>query len=550
MASTPPPASSPSPTPIPPFRTVPLKPTTRRHRLRWWLISIGGLLLVVVGIGGWLAYRAIAVVNTQKLDGTHFKLSFFQQLTHIVTSSNSQLQGEGDDRINVLLMGIGGPGHDGPYLTDTMMVISYQPSTNSVAMISVPRDLVVNIPDYGYRKINSVLSIGRDRVYPGGGEALVVKVMSDVLNIPLQYYARVDFAGFKDIIDRVGGVNVDVENSFADYEYPTENFGYQTIRFTKGVQLMNGDTALKYSRSRHGNNGEGSDFARAKRQQKVLVALREKLLCFGTISNPKKVSDILGAVGSHSQTNMEVWEMLRLAKLAGGINSSRVITRVFDDSANGFLRSATGLGGAYILVPRATGYSDMQFLIQNIFSINAADHETAGVIIANASKYPTISESTRAALAAFGLTILKVVPWTGAPVAATTIIDASAGQFPQTTSLLMRYRRAQTVSTPSVWADQTSDQTIYRLLESSAATAGTTGNAPSLILILGQDQPKDGSSLNVPTQPKTNTNAIKNSNTNKSINANSNTNTKKTNTNAASNTNAGGTVHALTPTTP
>ena len=106
-------------------------------------------------------------MNTKKLDGSN--VSFFQQLSRIVTSNGDQLQGESEDRVNILLLGYGGPGHDGPYLTDTMMVASIQPSTKHVALLSIPRDLVVDIPGYDYRKINSVLSFGRDSKYPGGG---------------------------------------------------------------------------------------------------------------------------------------------------------------------------------------------------------------------------------------------------------------------------------------------------------------------------------------------------------------------------------------------
>ncbi|MBI3572602.1 MAG: LCP family protein, partial [Candidatus Kerfeldbacteria bacterium] len=292
----------------------------RHHRLRWSLLSLSGIVIILLGLAGWIGYRAIAVVNTKKDGGQ--RVSFFQQLTHLVTASNQQLQGENDDRVNILLLGIGGPGHDGPYLTDTMIVASYKPSTRQLSLLSIPRDLVVNIPGYDYRKINNVLSFGRDIKYPGGGETLTTKVVSDLLGIPIQYYARVDFKGFAEVIDQVGGVNVTVDQAFTDSQYPTENYGYQTVWFKAGPQQMNGDLALKYSRSRHGNNGEGSDFARARRQQKVIFGLKERLLSFGTLVNPKKISDILGSLGSHSQTNMEVWEMARLAQLVSSIKST------------------------------------------------------------------------------------------------------------------------------------------------------------------------------------------------------------------------------------
>ena len=257
----------------------------RHHRIRWTVLSVSALVLVVLVTGGWLAYRAISLINTKKLDGS--KLSFFQQLTHIVTSTDQQLQGESDDRVNILLLGYGGAGHDGPYLTDTMMLVSFQPSTKKVALISIPRDLYVNIPGYGYRKINEIMSDGRDQKYPGGGEAMTVKVVSDLLNTPIQYYASIDFNGFKQVIDQVDGVTVTVDRTFYDAMYPDSGIGYDPVSFKAGTQTMNGTTALKFARSRHGNNGEGTDFARAARQQKIILALKDKLLSFGTLSNPQ-----------------------------------------------------------------------------------------------------------------------------------------------------------------------------------------------------------------------------------------------------------------------
>lgn len=492
--------------------------------------------------------HAIGSVNTVKTDGSTKKEGIFSQIGKILTSGQQQLQGESDDRINLLLLGIGGPGHDGPYLTDTMMVVSYKPSTNEMSMISIPRDLVVNIPNYGYRKINSVFTIGKDQNYPGGGPALTVKVVSDLLDIPIQYYGLVDFSGFEKIIDRLGGVNVDVENSFTDYAFPTDNYGYQTVRFTKGQQVMNGVTALNFARSRHGNNGEGSDFARAKRQQKIISGVKVKLLSFGTLLNPKKISDIIGDLGSHTQTNMEVWEMLRFAKLAGNIDTSKIINKVLQDGPGGLLHSATGLGGAFILIPNGDSYEDMRFLAQNIFLDGAADREATGVLVVNASKYTTNGSSTASGLEGFGIDVSGTVTWKGLPVNETTIIDASGGQYPQTIALLKLYRRGITVTTPSAWATATGDNTIYQVLEAAAKANKTS--APTIVLILGKDQPQGGSAtLKVPTQTKTtttNTNSTSNKNTNTKTNSNANSN-KNTNSKVNSNANLNGNSNSNTP---
>ncbi|MEK7538071.1 MAG: LCP family protein [Patescibacteria group bacterium] len=491
----------------------------RHHRVRWTVLSVVAVVVVILVTGSWLAYRAISVINTKKLDGG--RLSFFQQLAHLVTANDQQLQGEADDRVNILLLGLGGPGHDGPYLTDTMMVASFQPSTKQLALLSIPRDLVVDIPGYDYRKINNVLSFGRDQKYPGGGEALTVKVVSDLLNIPIQYYARVDFTGFKEVVDLVGGVTVAVDTAFSDYQYPDNAYGYAPVSFQAGVQTMDGDRALKFTRSRHGNNGEGSDFARAKRQQQIIVALKDKLLSFGTMANPKKISDILGSLGSHSQTNMEVWEMVRLARLAGSLQTDRIINKVLDDSVDGFLRAATGVGGAFILVPRDSTYQDIQFLARNIFLDGAADGEDAKILVVNATSFANLGQTTKQALEALGLTAAPAISLTTATVGQTVLISARPGQYPATEQLLRLFSRAAGSLSLADWQRQTGDATIAQALTAPiSVNTNRTGNTnapaavvPDLVLVLGQDQPKPSTAASLPfPAAANNTNGAKNTN--------------------------------------
>lgn len=538
------------PTPLPPLQNKPALTThqaampKRHHRLRWTFVAIGIFSLLILATGGWLAYRAISVINTKKADGT--KLSFLQQLTHLVTTNGDQLQGESDDRVNILLLGYGGPGHDGPYLTDTMMVASFKPSTKQLALISIPRDLVVNIPGYDYRKINSVLSFGRDDHYPGGGEALAVRIVSDTLNLPIQYYARIDFQGFKEVIDQVGGVTVTVDTTFSDPMYPDNGIGYDPISFKAGTQTMNGEKALKFARSRHGNNGEGSDFARAKRQQKIIEALKEKLFSFGTLTNPKKISDILTSLGTHTQTNMEVWEMLRLGKLAGDLKTDSIINRVYDDSTNGFLRAATGTGGAFILVPRDGDYHDMQFLARNVFLDEAAVQERANVLVVNATSFSTLGTSVGRTLEQLGLNVLKTQSLT-TTVGQTVIVAAQPEKYAKTEQLLTMYAKAVGTLSASNWQQQTGDSTLINSLSTpitvnTNTTVVTNGRPvttntsatiiPDLIIVLGQDQPKPTSTSLFST---TTTNTSTNANTNST--KTTNTNTKVTNTNRATNTN-------------
>ncbi len=483
----------------PPVGSTPQAPRPRHHRVRWTFVTLGALLVVVLLTGGWLVYRAVGSINTHK-DGSNAKLSFFQQVAGIVTHNDALLQGEREDRINILLLGIGGPGHEGPYLTDTMIVASIQPSTKQVAMISIPRDLVVDIPGYDYRKINSVLSIGRDQEYPGGGEALVMKIVGDVLDIPIHYYARIDFQGFEEVIDKLGGVTVNVERSFADYQYPDNNYGYQTVRFKAGEQTMDGKTALEFARSRKGTNGEGSDFARAARQQKILVAVRDKALSLGTLLNPVKINDLLSSLANHHQTNLEVSEMLRLAKMVGSVNADNVISKVLDNSTNGFLHAATGLQGAYILEPNDDTYGDIRFLANNIFLIGAAEREAATVVVGNATSTEGLAGDMTQALDAFGLTTVSPISLPGITTDHTVLIDQSQGKYPKTLELLGLYAHAHGSLTLASWVNQTQDTTLPTVLATPSQSAlnentNSNGNtntdtkqAVNIALVLGNDQ--------------------------------------------------------------
>lgn len=283
-----------------------------------------------------------------------------KRLSHFVFSKDVVLEGEKNDRINILLLGMGGLGHDGPFLTDTIILVSVKPSTNQIAMISIPRDLGVNLPGYGLRKINHANAYG-EADKPGWGAATATQVIEDTFDIDIQYYGRIDFKAFEEMIDEVGGVTVDVERSFVDTEYPALNEEYQTVSFTKGVQTMNGKRALTFARSRHGNNGEGSDFARSKRQQKILLALKEKVLSAGTIFNPVRINNIINSLDTHITTNMEFGDMIALLKMAKELDTSNIIRLTIDDSPNGYLQSGA------TLLPKSGSFDGINYAIEHIF---------------------------------------------------------------------------------------------------------------------------------------------------------------------------------------
>ena len=321
--------------------------------------------------------------------------NFIKKISYFVFKRPPELEGQNDNRINILILGMGGPGHNGPFLTDTILIGSIKPSTGQIAMISIPRDLSVNIPGYGLQKINSANSYGEAK-QSGLGSALAAKVISDTFDIKIPYYARIDFEAFKEIINTVGGIKINVEKTFIDKEFPAPNDQYQSLTFTAGIQTMDGSRALQYARSRHGNNGEGSDFARAKRQQKVILALKEKILSFQTLSNPIRISKIINSLGTHINTNIEFSNMISLLKLGRTIEMGKIINLVFDVENNGYLENGQTKEGTYILKPKTGNFKEMQKAIKYIFELNGEKDTTPSqdMPAPQSINYPLVSRGT------------------------------------------------------------------------------------------------------------------------------------------------------------
>ncbi|MEK9152409.1 MAG: LCP family protein, partial [Patescibacteria group bacterium] len=260
-------------------------------------------------------------------------IPILSQMRHLIGSPDRKLGGEAANRINILLLGMGGEGHEGPNLTDTIILASINPTTRQAALLSVPRDMLVPVDGQGWRKINAANAFG-ELAAPGRGGDATRAILEQIFGMDIPYYVRLDFDGFRDIVDSVDGIDVYVERNFTDTTYPAANFATQAVSFKEGWQHMDGDTALKFTRSRHGSNGEGTDFARAKRQQKVITALKENLLSFETLKNPARVSTILASLRAHVATNLQIGEILRLAKIGSAMDRSAITHKVLDAGAD------------------------------------------------------------------------------------------------------------------------------------------------------------------------------------------------------------------------
>ncbi len=314
----------------------------------------------------------------------------FRQITHIISSSEKYLTGEEEDRINFLLLGMGGEGHNGPYLTDTIILASFRPSTKELALFSLPRDMIVPLTRSNYRKINHIYTIGQLDNNTSGGE-LIKDVVSRTLAIPIHYFATVDFEGFRELIDSIGGLKINVENSFRDTQFPTADYKYQEVYFEAGKQKMDGLTSLRYARSRHGNNGEGSDFSRIKRQQKILLAAKDKLTSFNTLLNPKKITNLFSLFNKYTTTDLEPWEAVKLIHLGKDLNSDNIIFKSIDNRPGNYLKAGIAEDGAYILQPLTGNYQQIQILVKNIFDFKQINLENSKIVIQNGTEIPGLA---------------------------------------------------------------------------------------------------------------------------------------------------------------
>jgi LCP family protein required for cell wall assembly len=271
-----------------------------------------------------------------------------------------------DQRINVLLLGYGGPGHEGPYLTDSIMLLSIQPGEREAMMISLPRDLWVKIPAlpnnrYMMGKLNSAYAIGTDRnnypnvrsnwKTPTGGGDLAAATVSQITGQPIDYWVGVDFKAFRDVVDALGGIRVNVLTPLDDPLYPRgETHGTMHIHFNSGWQDFTGERALEYARSRETT----SDFDRSRRQQVIMLAVRERAFSLNAIP---RIFSLLSALQENVRTNLRPAEMQQLAELAGKIPDQQ-IRRIAIDTSN-LLRSARGSGGQYVLQPMDPSYNTL-----------------------------------------------------------------------------------------------------------------------------------------------------------------------------------------------
>ena len=275
------------------------------------------------------------------------------------------------NRTNLVVMGTGGEGHQGGDLTDSMIFISLSHLTHSVTMISIPRDIWVTSLK---AKVNTAYHYGNEK-RSGGGLDLARSAVSEILGQPVHYSLSLDFAGFVKVIDALGGIDVDVLRTFDDYKYPIpgredaepESERYTHLHFDAGMTHMDGTTALQFARSRHAEGDEGTDFARSSRQQKIILATRDKILSSETLLSYDTLKNLLAGITSSMDTDIEEDEFASLFRFFLAYeNSSQSLHAVDITSLVSNPKNTREYGGQWVLVPSVSWDNIYTYVAQNL----------------------------------------------------------------------------------------------------------------------------------------------------------------------------------------
>lgn len=416
-------------------------PRIRRQANRARTLAFRGALAsmaLLVGLGGLLFSQGF--FNMKKVfSGTAVSAASLQE-----DVDPNRLKGEGDGRINVLLTGIGGEKHAGGDLTDTLILASIDPVNHTAALLSVPRDMWVTIPGKGSMKINAAYALakqnyvrknrtaGTDPKAIAAGFTAIDQTIERVLGVPVHYNLLVNFQAFRQAVDTVGGIAVDVPEDLYDPTMAWENNNNSYLA-RAGMQHFDGKQALMYARSRE----TSSDFARSERQRAVLLALKQKTVSAGILANPAKLSGLMGAFGSnvHTDFNMnDAWRMFGIVKKISNNNFKSISLAGNTGTTSGAagtdsLITTGNVNGQSIVMPKAglENYEDIQEYVRGQLRDGYIIKEKAKVLVVNGTVQSGLAEAAAKKLKSYGYNVVGTATTETKVFADTAVVDLSKG---------------------------------------------------------------------------------------------------------------------------
>ncbi|MBX7214145.1 MAG: LCP family protein [Thermoflexales bacterium] len=328
--------------------------------------------------------------------------------------SLSQLSGwKGRERVNVLVMGIDQrPNEDANIArSDSMILLTLDPVAKTAGMLSIPRDLYVPLPGRNTQdRINVAHALG--------GPKYAMQTVEYNLGIPVQYYVRLNFSAVIKLIDLVGGIDVFNDEDINDLSYPDMNFGYDPFKLKAGWQHLDGATALKYARTRHGS----SDFARMRRQQQVILALRDKASDPGTMTRLlPQAPQILQTLKDSLESNLTPLELAQLATLAREVPAEKISKVTIDESATQYWTTPQG---ASVLIPNRDKVRELrdQLYATSEVTVPQGTPEAGKLVVQNGTQTKGLAANAQGLLQQKGFTVVRVENAVG-DYKKTTIID-------------------------------------------------------------------------------------------------------------------------------
>lgn len=439
---------------------------SRRKRIAYRIYRVILALLLILGI--FLAAKFL--INFSKVfDGNILGLF-----------SSTKLRGEDEGRVNILLAGTSEDDidHDGADLTDSIMLISIDTRKNAAFTVSIPRDLWV---DYGRAcssgyegKINVVYQCGNDtnfkeEGYGPEGIGLLQKTVSEVFDMPIHYYAKINYTAFRDAVNAVGGIDVkiDSDDPRGVYDPNIARVDGGPLNLTNGTHKLDGKLALALARSRNSAGGYGmarGDFDRTKYQQQMIVALKNKALSTGVLANPAKIGSLMDAAGSNVSTDFKTSELRRLYEIGQKVQSQNIKTiDLADEKVN--LVTTGSYGDQSIVLPvRGLGdFTDLQQYFRRLTSTNEAVKEQADVVVLNGSGVPGAAQITADDLIKKGMEVV-LVGNASSDIGRTVLIDTASGNKPKTKEMLERKLGVSALSPSSTYPDSTQYEADFIIL--------------------------------------------------------------------------------------
>lgn len=418
------------------------KSLTRKQKIRRSVLASLGVIILV---GGWYGWGLLNNVNKV------FHGNIFSDVHALV--STTKLKGEDQGRVNILFAGDsadradGGGGGD---LTDSIMVVSIDTIHHTGFMLSIPRDTWVPIPGMGHQKINAAHEVTsfNQAGYPQGGMGQLEQIVTQDFGIPIDYYALVNYSAFKDAVNAVGGITINIQSADPRGLYdpsrtsPTDRT--PLIKLPNGQVNLTGDVALNLARARgdaYGSYGfPRSDFDRTQHQRQMLMALEQKATTAGVLSNPMRISQLFNALGKNVQTDLNIADAIRVGQLSKQFNVNNLQSlSLGSDGKQNLLVGYMAPDGQEALAPAAgiDNFGQIRQYYQQLTSNNPVVKEAPSVVVLNGSHTPGIARKEADALQAKGFNPLGVADANG-NYTSTMIIDLTNGQKPASKQLLQQ----------------------------------------------------------------------------------------------------------------